>query len=344
MKDFTLQLHITDSCTHHCNHCYLNNRDYDRLDSKIITSSFDNLVNLTDYISDIVGHEVDPVVHLTGGDPMLRKDIFELVESATSKGVKVGLLGNPDTITEEKADRLFDAGARSFQISMDGMEAFHDKFRNKPGSFNESLRALETLKSAGIVKIFVMCNVSNENIDQVPELFSFLRERGLYGFVFARVCQAGQGKNVDTLIPPKRYKEFMYEMAEIDGNVFKEESGKTRLIQKDPLWSLYAHETGQLQPSDEIDGGCQAGISMMTMTSSGKLYACRRMEVEIDDHNADFVDVYLYNKTMNELRDFNNLEKCRNCPIVNNCRGCPAVPHGITGNMFAPDPQCWKEI
>jgi radical SAM protein with 4Fe4S-binding SPASM domain len=95
---------------------------------------------------------------------------------------------------------------------------------------------------------------------------------------------------------------------------------------------------------DMIYDGCHCAISHMTILPTGDVFACRRMDSQIGNvFETSMYDLFL-GANMEEYRDFDKFEKCSKCELRGFCRGCPAVTYGYTGNMYAPDPQCWKEI
>jgi len=348
-RDFTLQYHITVKCDYNCGHCYLKEDTY--TDEARNSHSFDEVIEVvddftafTDDISEMFGVRIKPVIHFTGGDPLLRKDFFDILNYSINKGVKVGILGNPDHVTESVARQLVDVGVRSFQISLDGPKEMHDKLRRKDGSFERSLEALVTLRDAGMKKTFAMYNVSPENVDFLLETYKTVDALGIYGFVFARVVCLGNARDMDLQLSPQKYRAHLQELDEFVGGV-ENRRGKdsARVIMKEPLWSLFNYEKGTLDNIDVIDGGCHVGVNMLSVLADGTVYACRRMPSVIGKVPEQRIgDIFFNSPLLNQFRDFSNYEKCGDCEVVNLCRGCPAVSYGQTGDYFTPDPQCWK--
>ena len=124
---------------------------------------------------------------------------------------------------------------------------------------------------------------------------------------------------------------------------------KTTFQKKDHLWTLLDWEEGRFllpagaQPGRIYDG-CHCGIAHMTVLPTGDVYACRRMESKVGNvHDASMYDLFM-SREMESRREFSKFEKCSRCELAGFCRGCPAVAAGYTGNMYAPDPQCWKQV
>jgi radical SAM protein with 4Fe4S-binding SPASM domain len=124
---------------------------------------------------------------------------------------------------------------------------------------------------------------------------------------------------------------------------------RTTFQLKDHLWTLYLYEKGLFRiPEDHnpelIYDGCHCGIGHMTILPDGDVYACRRMESKIGNVFEKPMFELFNGAELDEYRRFEKFEKCSKCELRGYCRGCPAVASGYTGNMYAPDPQCWKEI
>lgn len=348
-RDFTLQYHITVKCDYNCGHCYLREDTYQNEVRNVhsneqVKQVIDNFSNFTSNLSEIFGVKIKPVIHYTGGDPLLRKDFFDILEYSVNKGVKVAVLGNPDNINYSVAQRLVSSGVRSFQISLDGPKEMHDQLRRKEGSFEKSLDALTMLSDVGLEKTFAMYNVSKENISHLIDTYKTVNDLGIYGFVFARVVCLGDAKDMDLQISPLEYRGHIKKLDDLIGGV-ENRRGKnqTRVIMKEPLWSLYNHEKGVLNNLELIEGGCQIGINVLSVLADGTVYACRRMPSEIGKvPEQDFTEIFFNNELLNKFRNFENYQKCKSCDVVNHCRGCPAVSYGQTKDYFSPDPQCWK--
>ena len=93
-----------------------------------------------------------------------------------------------------------------------------------------------------------------------------------------------------------------------------------------------------------IYDGCNCGNCHMTILSDGAVYACRRMESKVGSALTDDLYDLFTGEAYEAYRRYDQFEKCSRCELRRFCRGCPAVAAGYHGSMYAPDPQCWKEI
>ena len=160
-KYFGLQWHITDSCDQRCKHCYI----YAGKDlCKNNDLPFEKLsVILQDFIITCKKMKRTPFISVTGGDPLLYKNVWDFLELLKQNNIKFAILGNPFHITDEVAMKLKDYGCINYQMSLDGLEATHDFIRKK-GSFTATLSKLNCLRKAGIATT-IMATVSKSNID-----------------------------------------------------------------------------------------------------------------------------------------------------------------------------------
>ncbi len=326
MTDFTLQYHITDYCTQHCSHCYLEDFNSTHVSIDEMNDTTDKFIQFLDRLNTMSNVQFEPVIHFTGGDPVLNIDLNEAVHYASNLGVKVGIIGNPDHLSQDYIKDLKSSGCRSFQITLDGTKSYHDMSRNMNGLFDYSIDMINLLADNGI-KPFVLCNVSNENIDQLLPLYYHLSDSSkLFGFAVSRIVKYDH-IDVDVDIDPRKYMHNLQELLAIS------KKSKVKLLLKDPLFSSLV---------SNMSGGCQAGISLMCKMHNADVYACKRLNIVIGNHRLnDFYDIYVNSQLMRDLRDFSKYE-CNTCSLVSKCRGCPAVSYGLTGDIFKKDPHCVK--
>ena len=256
-------------------------------------------------------------------------------------------------MTDKVCTRLYEYGCRKYQLSLDGMRETHDKFR-KPGSFDITVEKIDCIKKAGMY-CAVMSTVSCANKDEFPDMIDLVVDKDVDVFAFGRYCptrgQESKRNHKDDFfqeyhIPPLEYKAFL-EKCWAKYEQYKDRHTTFQL--KDHLWTLLLYEKGIFKIPENADkkmiyDGCHLAISHMTILPTGDVYACRRMESKIGNvFDTSMYDLFM-GADMEKYRDFDKFEKCNKCELRGFCRGCPAVTYGYTGNMYAPDPQCWKEV
>jgi radical SAM protein with 4Fe4S-binding SPASM domain len=308
----------------------------------------DNFLAMLKKLSTEHSVELLPRINFTGGDPMLRADFFEILDYAKERNIYVGILGNRNFITSASARRLKECGVKRYQISIDGMEEVHDSLRQK-GSFEDSLRALDTLKEAGIMEN-VMFSLSKQNADDLIPVMRLMAEREVGRFDFARVAAYGNARESGNSFQPLEYRELLLEVYE-EIEKLKGQGAKTDYGFKDHLWNLLRSQLGDYNPWGDNEGerlydGCHAGQTFLVLLADGTIYACRRFTSPLGNvRNDDLYYTFRYSPLLNQLRNVNLYEKCRFCELRQYCRGCPAVAAGANdGSFLSPDPQCWKVI
>jgi radical SAM protein with 4Fe4S-binding SPASM domain len=346
-KNFSLQWHLTARCPYGCKHCYLHEPSYqNEINNELNT--YDSTYLIYKFKKFVLGMneefniDLNPLIRFTGGDPLLRKDFFELLSICKDNHIKTSILGNPDLVTEEVAKKLKDNGLLSYQISLDGMKHTHNLLRGKD-SFDVSIKTLKLLKKYGI-RAYIMFNFQKSNIKEVFPLFDYITENDLGVITFSRVVPTGKARDLDLILSPLEYRDFLYSFYDR----YKNQIGNGTIVLKETLFALVMHEKGDLDFNQElghISTGCEAGISFLSMQGNGDIHICRRMNSFIGNAIEDsFEDIFYNSNDINEIRDYDNYEACGKCELKNMCRGCPAISKETFGSIKKKDPQCWKVI
>ena len=338
LPKFSLQWHITDRCDQRCKHCYIYTRDVDALCTEMDINALKGIFH--DFIKTCERMHRSPSFVITGGDPLLYPQIWELLEVFKENGINFIILGNPFHLSESVAARLHDLGCTSYQMSLDGLRNTHDNIR-MPGSYDETLSKISIINVSGM-KSSIMATVSKTNMDEIPALVEVVHKHHVSSFGFNRYCPSPNDKN---LLPTSlEYRDFLGRMW-TEFSRFKDSD--THFILKDHLWKLFLYEKGLLDTNYEeniILDGCHCGITHMTVLPDGKVYACRRSDTHVGHvPEQSLYDIFFGHK-MNDYRDYDKFEKCGECELLRFCRGCPSVAKCMSGSFYSPDPQCWKDI
>ena len=341
---FLLQWHVTARCNENCQHCYAKSSPdlSPQLEQELsigkdlrVLASFDRLLK---------GNGLLGRINITGGDPLLKDGVIDLIKASRSCNIKVGILGNPGLLDIDMASELKEAGVFRYQLSLDGMRDTHDRLRGRPGHFDDTLEALKVLKEAGLPSV-VMFTVSKENYKELPAVARLVAEHDVKVFDFARLVPQGRGKTLRRLTP-REFREVLVKMHDAYRDL-EVEGFKTYFGRKEALWTLLYTEMGLFKPpkwNGQVHSGCSAGSKVLTVLANGTVYPCRRLPMPVGKVPRDELSDILFKSQVHaQLRDVSNFSKCRGCQLLPYCRGCPAVAYGATGDPFAPDPQCWKD-
>ena len=337
------QWHITDNCDQRCKHCYLFAEDA-RL--KCISTPWDQLMlTLEEITEDAAQRNAVPMPVISGGDPILHPDFWRFAEEVHRRGMRWCILGNPFHLDEAVCERLYQLGCFKYQLSMDGLEQFHD-YNRKPGSFRATLEAVRLLNDAGI-QTQLMATVSRQNMEDVLQCMDVAVEHHVTDFTFARYCATSPEKAAESYPTPEEYRDFLYRYYR-KRKEYEAENCETGFKLKEHLFTLVRYELGEFEPSayskahpELIFDGCHLGQGCAILPN-GDLMACRRMESVVGNVNTAHIRDILTSELCAGYRDIRNIKKCKDCELLQWCRGCRAVGFNATGDLQGEDPCCWK--
>ena len=340
------QWHITDFCDQRCKHCYLFAED---AALHCVSTPWDQLLlTLAQIEEDADQRGSVPNLVLTGGDPILHPDFWRFAEEIHRRGISWAILGNPFHLDEAVCRRLYQLGCVFYQLSLDGLPAWHDYMR-KPGSFDATVGAVALLNDAGI-RTHLMATVSRQNKEDVLACMEVAIEHHAYNFSFARYCATSREKAAETYMSPEEYRDFLLRWYQ-KRKQYEEAGCETHFGLKEHLFILLQSELGEFTPAqyyldhpDVICDGCHLG-QHITILPNGDLMACRRMDGSvIGNVKTDSVHNIVTGELCKSYVDIKNIKKCKDCDLLQWCRGCRAVGFNVTGDLQGEDPCCWKHI
>jgi Fe-coproporphyrin III synthase len=171
-------------CNLTCKHCYSISADKDFAGELSTEEVFG-------VMADLKGFGV-PVLILSGGEPLLRPDIFEISHRAKSMGFYVGLSTNGTLITERNLEAIAGVGYDYVGVSIDGLRDTHDRFRRKVGAFDASIHGIELCRAAGI-KVGLRFTMTQDNAQELPQLLELLDAHDIDKFYLSHLNYAGRG-------------------------------------------------------------------------------------------------------------------------------------------------------
>lgn len=337
---FSFQWHITDECDQRCKHCYIYSGARGKQAKSMAWDSMCRVIENCVRMADTFGRT--PYFYLTGGDPLLHPHFWDLLEYLEALKIGFAILGNPFHLDDDVCKRLKECGCTKYQLSLDGLRATHD-FIRRQGSFDCTLAKISCLRNAGITTV-IMTTVSEINMEEVPALIDTVVAHEVDVFSFARFCPVDGSLG----IAPLEYRKFLERCSE-RFKYYENLTCSTYFNKKDHLWRLYEYETGEFTIPDTCEPhmiyeGCNCGNCHLTILPDGRVLACRRVkESDVGDAlHQDLCRIWLVE--MEKYREYTHFKKCARCELLAWCRGCPAVASSTTGDFYAVDPQCWKEV
>jgi Fe-coproporphyrin III synthase len=178
---------VTRRCNLRCVHCYSQSDDRNYPDEL----SFEEGTALIDDLAEFGS----PVVLFSGGEPLIRRDILDLIRHAVSRNMRAVLSTNGTLITGEMASKLKDIGLSYVGISLDGLERVHDAFRGVPGTFARVMKAIKNCQGVGL-KVGLRFTINRRNYEDIPGIFDLVEERNIPRICFYHLVYAGRGTDL----------------------------------------------------------------------------------------------------------------------------------------------------
>src|SRR6476659_1346853 len=194
---------VTKGCNLRCIHC--------RATATELSSPTDLSTRAALGIIDQIAAAANPILVLSGGEPLYRSDIFQLARYATDKGLRVALATNGTLVTKDVARMIVDAGVRRVSISLDGADAAtHDAFRGIPGAFDAAVHGLRNLKALGM-SVQINMTIAKHNAKQLPEVLSLARNIGADALHTFLLVPVGCGVDIaaEQMVAPEEYEEML---------------------------------------------------------------------------------------------------------------------------------------
>lgn len=337
-KSFVIQYEVNDACNLRCSHCYHG--------LKVIK---ENPITLERLFEDIEGlkqvleQDYEITICLSGGEVLLRKDLLDMVLKIAMAGHATFLLTNGTLITPELARRLYLRGVEMARISFDGGTAeVHDAIRGK-GQFEKSIAGVQVFQESGqrVTLSQTLMQGHNDSPEQLESLFEMARREGIGRLNFFRMFGHGDAKNTPAYVytDGQRFKAVLENLWDLASRY-----PDLDVVIKDPL----AKNIELPRPANlNLDVCCYIKKTHLSVAASGKVYACRKLEKHVGDLFTDtLANIWQNNQLLQQMADRRIYMhgKCRSCPINTECQGgCLAASYGQTGELFYPDPACWRE-
>lgn len=338
-------------CNLTCKHCYATSADKD-FPGELSTAQVFTVMD------DLKAYGV-PVLILSGGEPLMRPDIFEISSRAKAMGFYVGLSSNGTLINEHNIGQIAAVGYDYVGVSLDGMRAIHDRFRRREGAFDESLHGIRLCRNAGI-KVGLRFTLTRDNARDLPDLLTLLDDEGLDKFYLSHLNYAGRGnKNrvddahhqmtraaMDLLfetcwnhIVSGRPKEFVTGNNDADGAYLLQWVSANLPAQYDRLYAML-----------ERWGGNSSGVNIANIDNLGHVHP----DTMWWDYDLGSVKDRPFSAIWEDTSDplMAGL-KLRHRPVEGRCAQCRHLPicggnsrtraYQLTGNPWAEDPGCYLD-
>lgn len=322
---------ITYRCNLRCAHCYLE------------ASPATGLRELTTeeglrLIDDIATVSPGALLVLSGGEPLLREDIFRLASYASRRGLMVVLGTNGTLLDVSVASRLAESGVQGVGISLDSpTPEFHDRFRGLEGAWQQTLKGIECCQRVGL-DFQVQTTVVQGNYHQIPQMIQLAHRLGARVFdLFFLIC-TGRGQNLSDL-EPQQYESLLTLLLDSQPQ-YRPMLLRPRCA---PYYVRLLHQRGK-QEGLSYAAGCLAGVFYCRITPEGELTPCPYLPLKLGNVREEgFGFLWRTSAQLNSLRGAKLQGRCGRCEFSSLCRGCRARASSMLGCLLEEDPYCLYE-
>ena len=317
---------VTKRCNLRCKHCSISEEDPEELTTEEGYGIIEAAAKL--------GHVK---FAFTGGEPLLREDIYDLIKYASSFDMQVVMATNGTLITKSVANKLKTSGLERAAISIDGFGNAHDDFRGVKGAFDDVLRGLKACKSEGLaIQLFTM--VTKYNYSEIPKIIALADDLSIWRIYLIYLIAMGRGKEIDDacLSTEENMRFFDYvAKKQKDVNVW------LKPICNPQYWA-YLKDKGLVDPEDGIEfTGCTAGITRFHIFPNGDVTPCAYLPVKAGNiRDTSFLDIIRNSEIFKALRARQVKGRCATCDYKTICGGCRSRAYAISGDYLAEDPVC----
>jgi radical SAM protein with 4Fe4S-binding SPASM domain len=334
MPKFNINWNVTRACNLRCKHCY-----YDAstpLDDELTT---DEACALIDDIAATFGDDVR--VTLGGGEPLVRKDLFEIIEYGTARGLSLLLASNGILLSERVAQRLKDTGIEEVIIAIDGMQETHDAIRGK-GVFEKAVKGARACKAAGLSVVIDPC-IMKQNEQETAQLLDLAETLGARQARIFHYIAMGRGK---AEIPDDELDRDAYARNVL--RLYDEQRKRPHLeictTQACQYWVVLNRKAAAGMPVPEFYfhevPGCRAGIGMMSIKPNGDVVPCPLLNVKAGNVKDQSLRELLDSEVFTRLRSREIRGQCAACKFKELCGGCRVRAYLATGDYMGEDPLC----
>jgi len=316
----SVQLDLTYRCNERCIHCYLDHDDHGEMTTVEVKSLLHELADAGVFI-----------LTLSGGEILLRRDFFEILEHARKLTFCVRLKTNATLIEEREAQRIKSLGVESIQVSIYSYRPeLHDAITKVPGSFNRSLNAIRFLKSRGLKIVIANVLMVQNRLD--------------YPGVRALAAELGVDCTLDPTITPKMNGDRSILSLSVDQATLKAVFSKEAVAGSDNDFCVSSSKA-----DDDVLNSlpCSAGHTACYVSPYGDVYPCVQFPLPIGNvRHQRFLDIWHHSDQLKEVRSIRlrDVSGCSQCMHVPSCTRCPGLAY-MEGNMRGPSVQdCEKSF
>lgn len=328
-KNMNITIDVTTKCNLRCKHC--------RTNEIVHELSLDEIKIIVKKCKDFKPRGV----FISGGEPLTRSDIADVIKE-TKKLAPVTILNtNSLLLTEEKLKELIDVGLNYIQVSLDGIEKYHDFIRGK-GTYKKTIEKLKLIsKYSDKIKLHISSVVSSINIDVMEELVHQIidvEQIKVQIFGFKRFVPSNELKESGAL-----GKDGLKELYDKLEKLNKQNIDKTKIVSDMPMKNIFQKKrVYEIMDKYNLNCvGCSAGINGISIRNDGTVTPCTLLYISCGNILKESLEDILNNDIMKKIKNREVGGKCGNCKHKMICGGCRACAYQLSGNPLREDPECF---
>jgi len=316
----------TNACNLNCPHCY---RDASKaLPDELTTSEAKAMLQQ-------ISEAGFMIMIFSGGEPLLRDDIFELVEHAKGLGLRPVFGTNGTLLNRETVKRLKESGAAAMGISLDSTDAEkHDCFRGVPGSFDKTMEGMKNCREAGL-RFQIHTTVMDWNYDEIEQITDLAIESGATAHHIFFLVPTGRAAHLASgIMKAEKYEELLERIMDRQKEVPIELKPTCA-----PQLMRIAKQKGM---NMRFTRGCIAGIAYCLIGPTGNVQPCAYLDMNLGNvREIPFTEIWRNNEVFKELRTMEYSGSCGRCDYKDVCGGCRArAAYYHKGDYMASEPWC----
>lgn len=311
LKDLFLE--VTLRCNARCEHCGSSCGDVIQKDE---ISGEDLKRTLSDISKKYNANEI--LLNVTGGEPLVRKDLFDIMKYASSLGFRWGMTTNGILINDEIINKMIETNMETISISLDGLKETHESFRKVPNSFDKIIGNIKKLQKVPSIKIVQVTTVANKkNIHELEDVYKLMKDLNIVSWRVINVDPIGRAKNNNDILLEKDDYKYLFN--------FIKEKREENLMNVEYGCSHYLGIDLEKEIRDTYFL-CTAGLYVASILSNGDIFICpdveRRKEfIQGNIKKDNFVDVWENGFKIFRNENRTKCDKCKKCSSWKYCLG-----------------------
>lgn len=333
---------ITRRCNSKCIHCRSSSEPVVKEHPDFSTDDAYRILN-------DISNYAKPVVVLSGGEPLMRKDVFDIARYGTEKGLRMCMATNGVLLNDKGCKKIKESGIKILSLSLDGAtEKVHDNFRNQKGAFRGVISAAKLLEKYEI-EFIINSSFTKRNQEEIPKVYKLAKDLGATAWYMFMIVPTGRGEKImNELISREDYEELLewhYHIEKNEKDILVRPTCAPhyyRIVLQKSKEEGIKFKRRSLKFSTGGAKGCIAGQTICLIDVDGNVLPCSYFPKAAGNiFRQPFKEIWEKSQLFKEMRNFKGYKgRCGSCEYINVCGGCRARAYAVTGDYLEEEPFC----